>query len=107
MTSHYLVVGGVAVNLYGVLRTTADLDLMVHLRDGDNAHGFVAAMKELNYKPRAPVNADDFADPLKRQEWIQDKRALVFTWARARVLMSRWMFSFMIRSFLKHAYRKR
>ena len=77
---HYLVVGGVAVNLYGVLRMTADLDLMLHLTDGDNVGRFVAAMKELGYKPRAPVKADDFANPEKRQEWSKDKGALVFTW---------------------------
>jgi len=76
----YLVVGGVAVNLYGVLRMTADLDLMVHLTEGDNVKRFVAAMKELGYKPRAPVTPDDFADPQKRQGWIKDKGALVFTW---------------------------
>ena len=76
----YLVVGGVAVNLYGVLRMTADLDLMVHLTEGDNVTRFVAAMKELGYKPRAPVKPDDFADAQKRQEWIKDKGALVFTW---------------------------
>jgi hypothetical protein len=76
----YLVVGGVAVNLYGVLRMTADLDLMVHLADGKNVRHFVSAMKELGYKPRAPVPADDFADAQKRQEWIKDKGALVFTW---------------------------
>lgn len=76
----YLVVGGVAVNLYGALRMTADLDLMVHLTEGDNVKRFVAAMKELGYKPRAPVNPDDFADAEKREEWIKDKGALVFTW---------------------------
>jgi len=76
----YLVVGGVAVNLYGVLRMTADLDLMVHLTEGDNVMRFVAAMKELGYKPRAPVKPDDFADAQKRQEWVKDKGALVFTW---------------------------
>jgi predicted nucleotidyltransferase len=76
----YLVVGGVAVNLYGVLRTTADLDLIVHLADDENVRRFVAAMKELKYKPRVPVNSDDFADPQKRQEWMIEKGAVVFTW---------------------------
>ena len=28
---HYLVVGGIAVNLYGVPRATQDLDLMIEL----------------------------------------------------------------------------
>jgi len=30
----YVVVGGVALVLHGVVRLTADLDLMVHLRRG-------------------------------------------------------------------------
>lgn len=59
---------------------TADLDLMVHLTEGGNVKRFVEAMKELGYKPRAPVKSEDFADAQKRQEWIKDKGALVFTW---------------------------
>jgi hypothetical protein len=78
----YLVVGGVAINLYGVLRSTADLDMMLQLADDDNVKRFIGILKSLNYRPRAPVSMDDFADPSKRASWIKEKGAVVFTFLR-------------------------
>jgi len=74
----YLVVGGVAVNLYGVLRATADLDLIIELTD-DDVLRFARAMEKLGYKPRVPVTIEDFADPEKRKHWIENKHMLVFS----------------------------
>lgn len=65
----YLVVGGVAVNLYGILRATADLDIFPWLKSSQNVAKFVSAMKKLGYKPRAPVAPEDLQDPQKRLEW--------------------------------------
>lgn len=75
----YLVVGGVAVNLYGILRATADLDLFLWLQDQNNVINFLSIMKRLGYRPRAPVPPEDLADPSKRATWQKDKGALVFT----------------------------
>ena len=55
----YLVVGGIAVNLYGIERATADIDLVVDL-EGNNLNRFIAVMKELNFKPKIPVRLEDF-----------------------------------------------
>lgn len=74
----YLVVGGVAVNLYGVLRATADLDLVIELTEEDIL-SFTRAMGKLGYKPRVPVKIEDFADPEKRRNWIEEKNMLVFS----------------------------
>ena len=68
----YLVVGGVAVVLHGYLRTTADLDLVVQLSP-DNAQRAVRALASLGYRPRAPVSAEQFADPAIRQSWLREK----------------------------------
>jgi len=73
----YLVVGGVAVVLHGYARFTADLDLVVAL-DPPNVTAAMEALASLGYRPRAPVAALDFADPLKRREWIRDKGLTVF-----------------------------
>lgn len=78
----YLVVGGIAVNLYGALRSTADLDMMLYLADDENVKNFIDVVKRLGYRPRAPVPMDDFADATKRASWIKDKGALVFTFLR-------------------------
>jgi hypothetical protein len=74
----YLVVGGVAVVLHGFLRATADLDLMVAL-DSANMNTLVELLKSRGYRPKAPVQLEDLADPLKRKEWAAEKGMLVFS----------------------------
>jgi len=74
----YLVVGGVAVNLYGVERATGELDLVVDLEDR-NLKRFIRAMKELGFKPKVPVALDDLARGEKRKEWAREKGMKVFS----------------------------
>jgi len=74
----YLVVGGVAVVLHGHLRTTADLDLVVELAP-DNARRAISALARLGFRPRAPVPAEQFADPNARRAWIDEKGLTVFS----------------------------
>jgi len=74
----YLVVGGIAVNLYGVPRATMDLDLMVDL-DRANLQKLVAAMTELGFKPKLPVKIEDLLDPQKRRTWQQEKNMISFS----------------------------
>jgi len=74
----YLVVGGVAVVLHGHLRTTADLDLVVELAP-DNARRAISALVKLGFRPRAPVPAEQFADPAARRAWIDEKGLTVFS----------------------------
>ncbi|MEK6770169.1 MAG: nucleotidyl transferase AbiEii/AbiGii toxin family protein [Pseudomonadota bacterium] len=73
----YLLVGGLAVNLHGVPRTTMDVDLIVAL-DHKNLEALIATAQELKLKPVAPVNLRDLADPVKRQEWASQKHMVVF-----------------------------
>jgi hypothetical protein len=47
----YLVVGGVAVNLYGFPRATLDLDLVISL-DENNRKSFYQIMKDLNFRSK-------------------------------------------------------
>lgn len=78
----YLVVGGVAINLYGILRATADLDLMIQLKDDQNVERFISVLKKSGFRPRVPVSLDDFTDPEKRESWKKDKGALVMTFVK-------------------------
>ena len=79
----YLIVGGVAVVLHGYLRTTADLDLIIQL-DRDNVLRAIRTLQDHHYRPRAPVSAEDFAEPQVREQWIRDKGLAVFTlWSAA------------------------
>jgi predicted nucleotidyltransferase len=74
----YLIVGGVAVVLYGYLRTTADLDLVVQL-DAANTGRAVRALDAAGYRPRAPVPLEHFAERGRRAAWVREKGMVVFT----------------------------
>lgn len=68
----YVVVGGVAAAFHGVPRFTADLDFSIQLVP-NNIEKFLLAMKEIGYKPKAPINPKDFKDAEKRQKWFKEK----------------------------------
>jgi len=76
----YAVAGGVALVLHGVVRFTADLDLIVDL-EHENLSRFVRVMKDLGYRPRNPVGAEDIIDPQNRASWKRDKGMVVFSFA--------------------------
>jgi len=74
----YLIVGGLAVVAHGYVRLTADIDLVLDLEAGNVARA-LPALKQLGYRPRAPVQLEEFADPQKRAEWVRDKGLTVFS----------------------------
>lgn len=74
----YVVVGGTAVNLHGVPRFTADLDIIIDLEE-NNVSRFAEAFKGIGFKPKIPVNLGDFASKENREKWINEKGAVVFS----------------------------
>ena len=73
-----MVAGGIAMVLHGVVRLTADLDIIVDMAPR-NVEKFIRAMEALGYRPRIPVEAMDFADPAKRELWMKEKGIQVLT----------------------------
>ncbi len=74
----YMVVGGIAVNLYGIERATADVDIILELGKG-NVSRFLKVAKKLGLKPKIPVKVEEFIDPAKRKSWRMDKGMIVFS----------------------------
>ena len=74
----YLVAGGIAVNIHGYQRMTADLDLVIQL-DTDNIKNAMNCLNQLGYIPLIPVNPTDFANPDKRKNWIETKNMQVLS----------------------------
>ena len=74
----YLVVGGVAVNIHGYQRMTVDLDLVIQL-DSDNIMTAMKTLNQLGYAPIVPVTAEDFIDPNKRKNWIENRSMQVLS----------------------------
>lgn len=73
----YIVVGGVAVNLYGIPRMTYDTDLIVDMQDR-NLKAFLTLLKDWGFRPKLPVNMMEFAKSEKRNDWIKNKNMKVF-----------------------------
>jgi hypothetical protein len=73
----YLIAGGIAVNIHGYQRMTADLDLVIQL-DTPNLLKAIHALSSLGYKPTIPAKAEQFADAATRQLWIETKNMKVF-----------------------------
>jgi len=73
----YIVVGGVATILHGYVRATADVDLVVDLQV-EEATKVIEALCNEGFKPKIPVQAIEFADKAKREEWIKEKGMQVF-----------------------------
>jgi hypothetical protein len=74
----YMVAGGIAVNLYGIERATADIDIVLKL-DKKNLLKFVKVAKKLGLKPKLPLALDDFIDAEKRKGWIDEKDMVVYS----------------------------
>lgn len=73
----YVIVGGIAVNLLGSLRSTADIDIMVEMSD-ENLRNVVRILKKEGYRVKQPVDPMGIADAAMRRDWIQNKHMKAF-----------------------------
>jgi hypothetical protein len=74
----YVVFGGVAVALHGVMRFTVDLDLVVKMVK-DNLNVFFDAMAEIGYVPKVPVSKSEFINIKNYEKWKREKGMKVFS----------------------------
>ncbi|MEW6188151.1 MAG: hypothetical protein AB1585_20735, partial [Thermodesulfobacteriota bacterium] len=79
----YLIVGGLAVNLYGVPRVTQDIDLIVSTTK-TNITKMLAVLKKLGYLPRLPVDPKDLIDPEKVKDWVENRNLKAFSFYHKR-----------------------
>lgn len=75
----YLVVGGVAVNLYGFMRYTGDIDILLEL-DQKNLEKIDKLMKKMGYISRIPVQIQELRDEKKLEQWIKEKGMKAYTY---------------------------
>jgi predicted nucleotidyltransferase len=80
----YLLVGGLAVNLHGVPRFTADMDILVDLADRKNSISLFRALKEIGYLPKVPVTAEQFSRAINRRNWMEHKNMVVFSFVNLK-----------------------
>ena len=77
----FLVIGGVAVGMYGYPSATFDLDILPDL-SSDNLDRLVAALGKLGYQPMAAVDPAELKDPANRREWYENKNMKVFSFVK-------------------------
>jgi len=76
--TRYLIVGGLAVAAHGYVRFTADIDIVLDPAS-EALRAAIEALRGLDYRPRAPVTIEEFADPAKRARWTREKGLTVFS----------------------------
>lgn len=73
----YMLVGGIAVNLLGSLRSTADMDILLEMSD-ENLAKAVKILKKMGYRVKQPVDPLGLADKTIREYWIKKKHMKAF-----------------------------
>ena len=83
----YIVVGGLAVNLYGIPRMTYDIDLIIDFEE-KNVKKFLFLLKKLGFKPKLSVELNDFLKKEKRNFWIKTKNMVAFNFVNPDIAIS-------------------
>lgn len=74
----YVVCGGIACVLHGVERNTYDVDISLDMNHA-NIMKIIEIAKKFNLQPRIPEPIENLLDETKRNNWIQNKGAIVYT----------------------------
>lgn len=75
----YVVCGGLAVNLHGIPRMTADVDIILDLTE-DNLQRFEQCTKKINYRVNVPVKISELADEEKRRHLLESESLIAVTY---------------------------
>jgi hypothetical protein len=73
----YVLVGGLAVQLHGFMRSTFDIDLVLAM-DDENLVRFIAVAKRYGLVPSIPVPIDTLRDANQIEQWHREKGMLAF-----------------------------
>ena len=74
----YMICGGLAINMYGVPRSTADMDIVLDLTEG-NIKRFMTAIEDFGYKNALPISLLDLIDETKRKKLVEEKNLIAFS----------------------------
>jgi hypothetical protein len=75
----YLLCGGLAVNIYGVPRMTADIDVLLDF-ETENIKRFEICMMNALYKSSLPISLNLLSDKNERIKLITEKNLIAFSY---------------------------
>lgn len=75
---NYVLVGGLAVQLHGYMRSTFDIDLVLAMND-ENLARFIDVAKRLGLTPGIPVPIESLRDSDQIGRWHREKGMLAFS----------------------------
>jgi hypothetical protein len=73
----YVLVGGMAVQLHGYMRSTFDIDLVLAMND-ENLVRFIDVAKRFGLIPSIPVSIDSLRNAEQIEQWHREKGMLAF-----------------------------
>ncbi|HCI12634.1 MAG: hypothetical protein A2063_08615 [Gallionellales bacterium GWA2_60_142] len=73
----YVLVGGLAVQLHGYMRSTFDIDLVLAMND-ENLVRFIDVAKRFGLTPSIPVSIDSLRNAGQIEQWHREKGMLAF-----------------------------
>src|ERR1035438_10097548 len=79
----FLICGGLAVNIYGIPRMTADIDLLIDF-ENENLFRFDAVLKKLMYTPVTPIPVSELSNKSRRLEVVKDKNMIAYSYCNSR-----------------------
>ncbi len=81
----YVLVGGMALNILGSMRSTADMDILVEMSD-QNLRKVIKTLTKNGYRVKQPVDPMGMADEVTRRDWIQNKHMKAFNFYKDQEL---------------------
>lgn len=74
----YLLCGGLAVSIYGIPRTTADIDLLIDF-EKENVSKFITALRTISYINSLPFSLETLVDEKLREEYIEQRNLIAYS----------------------------